>query len=135
MLAVSQLVNIFYGPLTYTNCSLTEGKDLEMMLTEKHSLWLSGPSVSCSKNFYGRVLSLARWKREFKVEFVQVYLEQNLQMCISLVIDFFFVALVIDLVAPLDVSFLFPFNGPPAHETPLYIFCFLLLNGEKISCG
>jgi hypothetical protein len=41
------------------------------------------------------------------------------------------VALVIDLVAPLDVSFLFPFNGPPAHETPLYIFCFLLLNGKK----
>jgi len=105
---------------------LKEGKDLEMMLTEKHSLWLSGPSVSRSKNFYGRVLSLARWKREFKVEFVQVYLEQNLQMCISLVID---------LVAPLDVSFLFPFNGPPAHETPLYIFCFLLLNGKKISCG
>jgi len=105
---------------------LKEGKDLEMMLTEKHSLWLSGPSVSRSKNFYGRVLSLARWKREFKVEFVQVYLEQNLQMCISLVID---------LVAPLDVSFLFPFNGPPAHETPLYIFCFLLLNGKKTSCG
>ena len=45
-------------------------------------------------------------------------------MCISLVID---------LVAPLDVSFLFPFNGPPAHETPLYIFCFLLfyLMGKK----
>jgi len=97
-----------------------------MMLTEKHSLWLSGPSVSCSKKFYGRVLSLARWKREFKVEFVQVYLEQNLQMCISLVID---------LVAPLDVSFLFPFNGPPAHETPLYIFCFLLLNRKKSPVG
>jgi len=103
---------------------LKEGKDLEMMLTEKHSLWLSGPSVSRSKNFYGRVLSLARWKREFKVEFVQAYLEQNLQMCISLVIG---------LIAPLDVSFLFPFNGPPAHETPLYIFSFILFNGEKKS--